>query len=165
MRGKIICPYCVHFGRLEIQRGDIYRVNHDRMEKGKKIVRRCYLGSLTKAIRNIISVSRVRGDIVDPTLLSEIESAMGKKRKEHDQKIHDSDYGTLIAEIIHLSRNFGIWKSKTHHLTKQGNCPHCHERIQYRFVRIGPYRSAKKNITSFDIEKGVEEKTSWMSEN
>lgn len=165
MRGKIICPYCGEFGRLEIQREDKYRVNHDRIEKGKKTTNRCYLGSLTKAIKNIISVSRVRSDIVDPGLLSEIASVMDKERKEHLEKIHDSDYGTLIARIIQLSRNFGTWKSKTHYLTKQGKCPHCHKRIQYKFTRIGPHRSPKKDIGSFYIEKGVEEKTSWMSEN
>lgn len=160
MRRKIICPNCGEYGRLEIQSKDKYRVNHDSTEKSK----RCYLGSLERALKNLSSVSDVRDDLLNPDLLAEIKLAIQKERKEHFKRIHESEYGTLIARIIQLSKNFGTWKSDRHKLTKQDSCPHCSKRIQYEFVRVGPYRSPKKNIEEFSIEKGSVYKTSGMSE-
>ena len=160
MRRKIVCPRCGEYGRLELQSDDKYRVNHDRIEKSK----RCYLGSLEKALRNLSSVSDVRDDLLNPDLLAEIKLAIKKERKEHFKKIQDSEYGSLIARIIQLSKNFGRWKSDRHKLTKQASCPFCKKNIQYEFVRVGPYRSAKKNIEDFSIGKGSVYKTSGMSE-
>ena len=125
MRRKIICPKCGEYGRLEIQKDDKYRINHDIMSKGQKKPARCYLGSLEKALKNLKSVSSVRDDLLDPTLLSEITSAIKNDRKEHVKKIHESEYGTLIARIIQLSKNFGTWNSERHKLTKQATCPYC----------------------------------------
>jgi len=165
LRRKIICPICGEYGRLEIQKDDKYRINHDIMSKGLKKPARCYLGSLEKALKNLTSVSEVRDDLLNPDLLAEIKSSIKNDRKEHVKKIHDSEYGTLITRIIELSKNFGTWKSDRHKLTKQASCPHCTKRIQYEFVRVGPFRSVKKNIESFSIGKGSVYKTSPMREN
>jgi len=164
MRGKITCPNCKEFGKLELQNGDKYRVNHDHMVNGQRVRDRCYLGSLGKAISNLESVSDVRDDILDPVLLSEIKSAIKEEKAEHNEKIKESEYGTLISSIIKLSNDFGLWKSDRHKLTKQDTCPHCSKNIQYEFVRVGPYQSPKKNIESFSIEKGSVYKTSRMKE-
>jgi len=160
MRGKIICPKCRKYGRLERQIEDKYRVNHD----SKGIIKRCYLGSLEKALSNLTSVSVVRDDFIEPSLVSELKSAIKKERAEHSKRINDSEYGSLIASVIHSSRMFGRWKSDTHKLTKQDTCPHCKKNIQYEFTRIGPFRSAKKNIENFSIGKGSVYKTSGMRE-
>ena len=134
------------------------------MSKGLRKVKRCYLGSLEKALRNLTSVSMVRHDIVDPILVSELKSAISEERKEHAKKIKNSGYGTLISAIIQASKKYGLWKSDTHKLTKQDTCPHCKGNIQYEFERIGPHQSLKKNITSFSISKGSGSKTSRMKE-
>ena len=164
LRGKIICSKCGEYGRLESQKDDKYRVNHDYNENGHVVRDRCYLGSLSKAVSNLQRVNAVRDDLLEPTLLSEIKSAIKMERAEHLKKIKDSDYATLITRIIDLSRNFGTWKSERHKLTKQDTCPHCSKTIQYEFERIGPFRDAKKNIESFSIEKGSDSKTSRMRE-
>ena len=164
LRGKIICSKCGEYGRLESQKDDKYRVNHDYNENGHMIRNRCYLGSLSKAVSNLENVNAVRDDILEPTLLSEIKSAIKMERAEHLKKIQDSEYATLITRIIDLSRKFGTWKSETHKLTKQDTCPHCKKNIQYEFTRIGPLRDAKKNIENFSIEKGSVYKTSRMKE-
>jgi len=79
--GKIICPKCGEFGRLENQSGSIYRINHDVMKKGKKSRWRCYLGSLSKSLVNLKSIAVVRDDLIDPGLISEIEQAITKNRE------------------------------------------------------------------------------------
>jgi len=164
LRGKIICCKCGEYGRLENQKDDKYRINHDYNENGHVIHDRCYLGSLSKAVTNLERVNAVRDDILEPTLLSEIKSAIKKERAEHAKKIQESDYATLISRIIDLSRNFGTWKSERHKLTKQDTCPHCKKNIQYEFTRIGPLMDARKNIENFSIEKGSVYKTSRMRE-
>jgi len=164
LRGKIICPKCGEYGRLENQKDDKYRINHDYNENGHVIHDRCYLGSLSKAVTNLQRVHAVRDDILELPLLSEIKSAIKKERAEHVKKIQESDYATLISRIIDLSRNFGTWKSERHKLTKQDTCPHCSKTIQYEFERIGPFRDVKKNIENFSIGKGSDSKTSRMRE-
>jgi len=161
---NVICPRCNEYGKLENHHKDYYRINHDKMSKGLRKVKRCYLGSLKKALRNLTSVSMIRDDILDPVLVSELKDAISEERKEHTKKIKDSEYGTLISAIIQASKKYGHWKSDTHKLTKQDNCPHCKKTIQYEFERIGPYQRLKKNITSFSIGKGSVYKTSRMKE-
>jgi len=165
LRGKIICPKCGEYGRLENQKDDKYRINHDYNENGHVTHDRCYLGSLSKAVTNLERVNAVRDDLLEPSLLLEIKSAIKKERAEHLKKIQESDYATLISRIIDLSRNFGTWNSERHKLTKQATCPFCRKNIQYEFVRIGPFRNARKNIESFSIGKGSDSKTSVMREN
>jgi len=161
--GKIICPRCGEFGRLEIQSGSIYRINHDIMKKGKKWSERCYLGSLLKSLMNLKNVAAVRDDIIDPGLISEIEQVVKKNRKRHLEEIKNSEYGTLIARIIQLSSKMGYgWGSKRHRLVKQDICPHCKKRIQHRFQRIGELKDGKYNIEHYSIEDGVKGYTSIM---
>jgi len=161
--GKIICPKCGEFGRLEIQSGSIYRINHDIMEKGKKSRFRCYFGSLSKALANLKNIATVRDDIIDPGLISEIEQAVKKNRKRHLKEIKNSEYGTLIARIIQLSSKMGYgWGSKRHSLVKQDVCPHCKKRIQHRFQRIGELKDGKYNIEHYGIEVGTKGYTSVM---
>jgi len=157
---KVICPRCNEYGKLENQDKDYYRINHDKMSKGLRKVKRCYLGSLGKALKNLTSVSIVRDDLIDPTLVSELKAAIIEERKEYEKKIKDSEYGSLIASIIQASRDFGLWNSETH----KDTCPHCKKNIQYEFTRIGKYQSLKKNITRFSTVKGSVYKTSRMKE-
>jgi len=162
--GKVICPACGEFGRLEIQSGSIYRINHDVMEKGKKHPRRHYLGSLSKSLTNLKNVMATRDDLVDPGLVSKIERIVKEDRKEHLENIKNSEYGTLITRIIELSSKLGFrWSSKRHYLVKQDLCPHCKKKIQHRFHRIGELRDGKYNIEQYSIEDGTKEYTSIMS--
>jgi len=161
---NVICPRCNEYGKLENHDKDYYRINHDKMSKGLRKVKRCYLGSLEKALKNLTSVSIVRDDILDPVLVSELKDAISEERKEHAKKIKDSEYGSLITSIIQASRKFGHWKSVRHRLTKQDTCPYCKKNIQYEFTRIGPLRPPKKNIENFTIGKGSVYKTSRMKE-
>jgi len=161
--GKIICPKCGEFGRLEVQTGSIYRINHDVMKKGKKSRFRCYFGSLSKSLENLKRISITRDDIIDPGLISELELVIEKNRKEHFEKIKNSDYGTLIAKITRLSQILGLgWGSKRHYLVKQDGCPHCHKPIQHRFERIGELKDGKYNIDHYSIEKSSPDHTSRM---
>ena len=162
-KGKVICPTCGEFGRLEIQSGSIYRINHDVVERGKKYPKRHYLGSLSKSLANLRNVMATRDDLVDPGLISEIERVVKEDREEHLEKIKTSEYGTLIARIIEFSSKLGFrWSSKRHYLVKQDLCPHCHKRIQHRFHRIGELSGGKYNIEQYSIEAGIKEHTSIM---
>lgn len=161
--GKLICPRCGEYGRLEIQKGSIYRINHDVMKGGKKYPYRHYLGSLPKSLTNLRNVAATRDDLIDPGLISKIERVVREDRKEHFEKIKNSEYGTLIARIIQLSSKLGFgWSSKRHYLVKQDICPHCKNRIQHRFQRIGELKDGKFNIEQHNIEVGNKEYTSIM---
>jgi len=161
--GKVICPACGEFGRLENQSGSIYRINHDVMKKGKKYPHRHYLGSLSKSLTNLKNVMVTRDNLVDPGLVSEIERIVKEDRKEHLEKIKTSEYGTLITRIIDLSSKLGFgWSAKRHYLVKQDLCPHCKKKIQHRFHRIGELRDGKYNIEQYSIEDGTKEYTSIM---
>lgn len=161
--GKLICPTCGEYGRLEIQKGSIYRINHDVMKGGKKHPRRHYLGSLSKSLTNLRNVAAIRDDLIDPGLISEIGRVVKEDRKEHLDKIKNSEYGTLITGIIGLSSRLGFgWSSKRHYLVKQDLCPHCKMRIQHRFHRIGELKDGKYNIEHYNIEIGTKEYTSIM---
>ena len=89
----------------------------------------------------------------------------GLPKEEHLEKIKTSEYGTLITRIIELSSKLGFrWSGKRHYLVKQDLCPHCHKRIQHRFQRIGELSGGKYNIEYYNIEDGIKEHTSIMSD-
>jgi len=167
LRGKIICPECGEIGRLEIQSGDKYRVNHDKMKQGIRISNRCYLGSISKHIKNLESASRTREDLLDPILIEELNAELNDRNKIHEE-IQNSPYATLIARIIHLSKKFSFgWSSEKHYLVKQATCPYCTQRIAVRFIRIGKnpdYTDGKYNVEKLDLEKGNYGYTSYFGD-
>jgi len=167
MRGKVFCYECSAIGTLEMYRKGYFRANHDKMKNGVKTPKRCYFGSLSKTLKKFKKISKIRDDVIDPSFLVELEQAGLKDDVEYriSKEIENSGLSNLIARVLELSKMLGDgWSDKTHYLVKQDNCPHCRKQIQYRFRRIGPYNSTKKNIDSFSIEKGSNLRTSWMDE-
>ncbi len=165
MRGKIICPKCGEIGRLEPQSKDKFRINHDKMKDGVMYAQRCYLGSLSKSIKNLINTSETRPDILEKLLVEELESYFNV-RSDILNEIKDSPYATLIARTIQLSQHLGYgWSKVRHRLVKQDNCPYCKKRISVKFIRIGEnpdYNKGKYNIADLKIEKGKKSHTSYF---
>ena len=165
MRGKIICPKCGELGRLELQSKDKFRVNHDKMKDRVRHTQQCYLGSLSKSIKNLINASKTRPDILEKLFVDELESNLNV-RSDILNKIKDSAYATLIARTIQLSQHLGYgWSKVKHRLVKQDNCPYCKKRIAVKFIRIGEnpdYHKGKYNIENIDIQKGNKSHTSYF---
>lgn len=164
MGGKVTCPKCGKMGRLEIQQNDRLRVNHDKMIKGIRITKRCTLGSLSGSIKRLETVSQIRPDVISPSIATAIEKAAEIKQKLA-KMIKESPYATLVSNVIQLANNLGPgWNTKAHYLVKQGKCPHCKSRIEYRFIRIGDWKNGKYTIApgTFEIKKGRRGHTSQM---
>ena len=137
------------------------------MKNGVSTLDRCYLGSLSKSLINIINASETRPDFLEPILIDELESKINLRQNILDE-IKDSPYATLIARLIVLSRKLSFgWSGERHYLIKQASCPHCTKRIAIRFIRIGnnpDYNDGKYNIERLDIEKGNSELTSYFGD-
>jgi hypothetical protein len=158
---KFYCPRCGEIGRIEKQSENIFRINHDKMIKGKKYPKRCYLGNLDDARTKIHAVSKIRPDIINKDVDKKIDQQL-EKNENIDEK-----YKILIYEILKISVMLGRgWSHETHHLVKQDDCPHCKKSIAVRFVRAGKDPNSSKgnyNIEKLWIEKGKRTYTSRLS--
>ena len=134
------------------------------MKHGIRDPNRCYLGSFSKSLINLINASKTRSDILEGSLTEELEDI--KTRKNILDEINDSSYATLIARIIQLSQKLKPgWSSEKHYLIKQANCVYCKKKLSVRFVRIGnnpDYTEGKYNIEKLDIKKGKKSLTSYF---
>ncbi len=158
---RLKCYKCGNEGRLENQSGDKFRINHDSMEYGIVWKRRCYLGSIDKAIRYIRAASKIYSNIVDEDEFQKIITQYKKVEKKHDKK-----YEEIVSLLLEISSKLGPGLSyETHELLKQAKCPHCKGGIGVRYTRVGkdPNRSfGKYNVKGFFIEKGNSRKTSTI---
>lgn len=155
-------PCCEELGRLEKQSGDKFRINHDKMINGKKILKRHYLGSLVDALEKLHTVSKIRPDIISLDLYKEIFAHLEKTKKSKDDRLD-----VLLKGIFELSEILGKgWSSEYHDLIKNTNCPRCKEPIEISFTRIGkdPFRSkGRYNIDDVRIKRGSKHKSRFTS--
>jgi len=153
---RVKCPKCEKEGRFEKVLGNTYRINHDITKNGKRISNRCYLGNPYDIIKKLRTISKVRQDLVDDSLIEQVL----RELKNNDK----SKSNTLLLEILELNRKLGFgWYNETHDLVKQDNCPHCNRKISVRYRRIGANPNKTKgryNVDNLKIEPGQAGRTS-----
>jgi len=149
LRGKIICPKCGEIGRLELQSEDKFRINHDYMKNGVRENNRCYLGSLSKSLINLVNASETRPDFLEPILIDELKSKINPRQNILNE-IKDSAYATLIARLIDLSHDDVIRKDIT---TNKINGKNQLQRTAYKGFPAVIYCSAKDEISRDETEE------------